>query len=603
MNTNKQGRLWLGGCLTVLLAACGQTAPPPAPAADQPGADPYAGGVSYPWTFDAPAGKVDVLTLTPDINSLTFEPLLAARNSWGPIELGRSNGEQGAGDGKTLTLGGKTYPRGFGVHAGSEMRFSLKGTPGAQCSRFTADIGIDDEVGSKGSVVFQVFLDGVKAYDSGTLTGSSATKKVDVDIKGKKELRLIVTDAGNGISYDHADWANPKIDCTPAVAAGPAGSLDNTFGLGGRASVGGVAATTEPDGSLLLADTVIQNFVLRRFSPNGDLIQTATDLGGDDVPAAVLRQSDGKIIVAGTSDGRFAAVRYLSNLDLDTTFGDGGILTTELAQGATAYAAALLPSGQLVIAGDIQQAGKAPYNIPSLDLTVARYSKNGKLDRNFGKSGVATLSFDVPGGDVSDDSARSIVVQPDGKLLVVGKSDPAGGALGRRGLILRLNTSGSLDTSFGSGGKVITNAYGIFNGAALEPDGSVVVVGYDGRYFGNGMVQRYSALGKLTGQATINFSDGGLGTENILGHVLVRGGKVMVGGANQINVFGTPVYAFARLNSDLSLDSGFGTGGKVFTTLPVIFAGTGTESLQGALLQQTDGKVMVISDQTERYWP
>ena len=74
------------------------------------------------------------------------------------------------------------------------LRFSLQGTGGAQCNNFTADIGVDDEVGSRGSVVFQVYGDGVKLYDSGLLTGNSATRRVNVGVVGRQELRLVVTD-------------------------------------------------------------------------------------------------------------------------------------------------------------------------------------------------------------------------------------------------------------------------------------------------------------------------------------------------------------------------------------------------------------------------
>lgn len=195
---------WFGSVLTLWLTGCSQPISP----AD----DPYAGGVSYPWTYTAPPKKFTALSLTAGDNNLYYEPILAARNSWGPIEIDHSNGEQAAGDGKTLTLNGKRYTRGFGTHAGSEMRYTLEGAD-ATCNRFTVDVGVDDEVGNKGSVVFQVYLDGQKAYDSGTMTGASATKQVDLNIAGKHELRLVVTDASNGMSYDHADWAQPLISC------------------------------------------------------------------------------------------------------------------------------------------------------------------------------------------------------------------------------------------------------------------------------------------------------------------------------------------------------------------------------------------------------
>ncbi|MDB5045518.1 MAG: putative carbohydrate binding module [Deinococcus sp.] len=154
--------LLFGSALSLWLTGCNQPSSPVT-------ADPDAGGRSFPWVYTAPPHPLTPLSLTAGENNLYYEPILAARNSWGPVEIDRSNGEQQAGDGRPLTLNGQQYARGFGTHAGSELRFSLQGT-GATCTRFTAQVGIDDEVGSKGSVVFQVHLDCTKAYDSGTLT-------------------------------------------------------------------------------------------------------------------------------------------------------------------------------------------------------------------------------------------------------------------------------------------------------------------------------------------------------------------------------------------------------------------------------------------------
>lgn len=145
-----------------------------------------------------------------------FTPVGTPANGWGPIERDRSNGEQAAGDGNVLTLGGVPYPRGLGVHAPSDVVYQLGGT----CSGlFTADVGVDDEVGSNGSVVFQVFLDGVKAYDSGIVRGTDLRKPVSVSVAGKSQLRLVVTDAGDGNGYDHADWAGARV--TGCEAAPP----------------------------------------------------------------------------------------------------------------------------------------------------------------------------------------------------------------------------------------------------------------------------------------------------------------------------------------------------------------------------------------------
>lgn len=132
---------------------------------------------------------------------------LAATSGYGPYEKDTSNGELAGGDGKTLTLNGKTYGKGLGVHANSSITYSL----GGQYTRFLCDVGVDDEAGSSGSVIFRVWLDNVKVFDSGVMTGSSATKSVDVGVSGANQLRLEVTDAGDGKTYDHADWAGAKL--------------------------------------------------------------------------------------------------------------------------------------------------------------------------------------------------------------------------------------------------------------------------------------------------------------------------------------------------------------------------------------------------------
>jgi hypothetical protein len=137
----------------------------------------------------------------------------AISNGYGPVEKDTSNGEKPAGDGRTITLNGVTYAKGFGTHANSEVLVNLSGG----YTTFMADVGVDDEVGSAGSVVFQIFLDDIKVYDSGVMTGASTTKSVSIDVTGHSKMQLIVTDAGDGMDNDHADWANARL---VAVASG-----------------------------------------------------------------------------------------------------------------------------------------------------------------------------------------------------------------------------------------------------------------------------------------------------------------------------------------------------------------------------------------------
>ncbi|MGH7178268.1 MAG: NPCBM/NEW2 domain-containing protein, partial [Tepidisphaeraceae bacterium] len=167
-------------------------------------------------------------------------------NGWGPYERDMSNGEQAQGDGLPIKLNGTTYSKGLGIHAGSELRYTL----GGNYDTFTASIGVDDEVGTQGSVVFQVWADGTKLYDSGTMTGSTATKNISVTVTGKNDLRLIVTDAGSNYA-DHADWANARLNKNagpgaPVVSAGPGGTLTegSTFSSSGSFTDSGAGPWT-----------------------------------------------------------------------------------------------------------------------------------------------------------------------------------------------------------------------------------------------------------------------------------------------------------------------------------------------------------------------
>ncbi len=208
---------WLVWCAPLILAACsGPSAPQEQTGMVGQPADHGSmyDGVDRSWTDEDASTRLTQEALLAGDNVMSKSAWAAATNGWGPVERNRSNGDAGATDGKTLTLNGKTYATGLGVHASSSITFNLS----SECKLFVADIGVDDEVGDRGSVVFQVFGDGVKLYDSLKMTGASTTKKLRVDIQGRKVLKLVVTDAGDNNYYDHADWAAPTLQgCTVPV--------------------------------------------------------------------------------------------------------------------------------------------------------------------------------------------------------------------------------------------------------------------------------------------------------------------------------------------------------------------------------------------------
>jgi hypothetical protein len=128
-------------------------------------------------------------------------------NGWGRVENDMSVGEKLAGDGNAITLNRRIYTKGLGVHSDSKLVYDLDGG----YTTFITDLGIDDEVGANGTVVFQIYADGEMVYDSGVMTGISQTKTAVVNVEGKKQLWLVVTNGGDTTFFDHADWANARL--------------------------------------------------------------------------------------------------------------------------------------------------------------------------------------------------------------------------------------------------------------------------------------------------------------------------------------------------------------------------------------------------------
>lgn len=155
--------------------------------------------------------------LAPNTYSLSDLLWESAKNTFGPVEKDSSNGDKVGGDGRTLTINGKTYSKGLGVTSPSEIVYNLAG----RCSSFSAEVGVDDLWNAtRGSMVFQVFADNVKIWDSGLMTYTDAFRATGVlNLVGKQRLKLVTTDGGNGGQDDYGDWAIPTVTCDPAPPA------------------------------------------------------------------------------------------------------------------------------------------------------------------------------------------------------------------------------------------------------------------------------------------------------------------------------------------------------------------------------------------------
>lgn len=128
-------------------------------------------------------------------------------NGWGPVERDQSNGEQDSGDGQAISVGGQLYEKGLGAHAPSSVSFRLNG----QCQRLKGVVGVQD--GRSGSVTFEVQGDGETIFGRTGVMKAGQTAEMNVDITGINIITLLVGDGGDGVSSDHANWADARVEC------------------------------------------------------------------------------------------------------------------------------------------------------------------------------------------------------------------------------------------------------------------------------------------------------------------------------------------------------------------------------------------------------
>lgn len=248
------------------------------------------------------------------------------------------------------------------------------------------------------------------------------------------------------------------------------GSLDSGFGIGGIAITQvsflstATAIAIQPDGKIIAAGTYhtgdfanIYHMVVARYHANGSIDSTFGTNGlampepgfSEEINDMVL-QPDGKIIVAGaiandmpTGAESFMLARFNSNGTLDAGFGTSGVTTTSVNISSEIVDIALLPDGKIIAAGRESLHDDPP--VPDhTNFAIARYTQQGILDNTFGTNGIVVT--DVTTG--APDILHSMVVQPDGKIV-------AAGASGNNHCLVRYQSNGSLDNTFGTSGKVI----------------------------------------------------------------------------------------------------------------------------------------------------
>lgn len=464
----------------------------------------------------------------------------------------------GLGTGKVTTDMTGTADTAYAVALDSQQRIIVVGSNGTHfaVARYTSDGLADENFNTDGRVITQI--------------GSSTTSVAyGVAIDRSDNIIAVGTDGTNFVVAKYLGTGDN------------AGTLDTTFGSGGivtsllagSSTAYGIAIQT--DGKIVVVGTSNKDFAIARYTTVGVLDTsfnnltgyTTTNISGTDIAYAVKIQTDGKIVLAGVSGNNFAVARYTTAGLLDTsTFGSTkGYVTTKLSGTSIGYSLSITSTEKIIVGG-----------VSNSNFAVAQYTSAGVLDTtNFG-SGVGYVTTDLGSTDV----AYGLAVTSSGNILLAGtnKTDFA---------LVQYTSTGALNTaSFGSStGKVTTDigsgTVDAGRACAVQADGKIIVVGQSVNDFS---VVRYTATGALD----TTFGTGGIVTTDIGSSTVDGAYGVAVQPDGKIIVVGTSANKFAivRYTAAGVLDSTFGTGGKTTTSL------SGT-SIAYDVVIQSDGKIVV----------
>ncbi len=386
------------------------------------------------------------------------------------------------------------------------------------------------------------------------------------------------------------------------------GSLDDSFGDQGMVSTDfnskddtAAAVALQDDGKIIVAGMSSSNTgvycVLARYLSDGSLDPAfgvdgkVTGLFSGGWCHAITLQTDGKILVTGEvstqtfpNDIGFEITRLNADGSLDASFGDQGVVKT-FSSGTLYYGntAVLQEDGKLLVAGS------AAVGVSSLQFALARYDPEGNLDPQFGTDGIVISAFDGRNG------AWAVAIQLNHQIVVAGSfmnDDYSYQAVA----LARFNANGSLDTGFGTGGRATAQigGAGFARAVALQADNHIVTAGDNYRDF---ILSRWDENGSLDtsfGQDGAVITDLG-GSEQGYSAVMQADGKMILAGVTNNTLYDN--IALARYGADGSLDSDFGTGGQVITQFGDSF------DTAYAIASQPDGKAVIAgSSSGGRTW-
>jgi uncharacterized delta-60 repeat protein len=303
-------------------------------------------------------------------------------------------------------------------------------------------------------------------------------------------------------------------------------------------------------------------------------------------------QPDGRVVVGGLTRplldpyvdplGDFVVARYLDDGTLDPTFGDGGVVMTDLGSGDVVWDLALLPDGRIVAGGSVGE-----------EFGIAVYFPDGTPDPSFGGDGTVVTTVEIPGGeqDLSEfeHGIRGVALQQDGRIVVAGMANVDIE-------VHRYLQDGTLDPTFSGDGVLIvdTGGWDYCRDVAIDGQGRIVLGSYTEDRASKPTVADYLPVRILpTGDLDPSFGAGGLarldygGWERVRGVALQPDGKIVLAGGSNPAELEAPDTSVVRLLEDGTADPRFGDGGSVVVD-------QGDEDAARAVTVDANGAILTV---------
>jgi len=392
-------------------------------------------------------------------------------------------------------------------------------------------------------------------------------------------------------------------------------------------AVGFAQTTTTATADFFIARFNANGSIDTSFGPlaNGNVVIDVSLTGVNDSAIGIAQQVDGRLIVVGASTqggiSRMTAIRLLSNGSLDTSFDSDGMMSVSTASVSSAVDALIQNDGTIVLAGSISTGGGT-----GSDYALVKLLANGTVDTTpgFGTAGIAI--FNIGTGGAADAATRALQ-QTDGKFIIVGRSVlSAQTSLS----MVRANANGSIDSTFAGVGYIVTPCVGacLVNTAALQADGKIVLAGTDAQpsVGSPALSQEISFVARLNTDGTMDTTFGADG-DGIVDSVLRRyaptfipsgdhlSGLVIDPVTQAITVYGGMTWrlyntpgggastvlasggvAAARLMPNGAIDTSFGSGGVAianYGTMPSPISANVVNPR--TLVRQPDGRLVAAS--------